>query len=111
MHAVFGTCLLGGFVATVLLAALGALDAGHAHAGHFESDDLWVAVLGTALVRAAMAAFERASTPPLQGEAAGAVGTLSAPLRVDAPDEVLYPLEGLWCSAAGTHRCKVEEDR
>jgi hypothetical protein len=59
-----------------------------------------VAVLGAALVRAAMTAFVRASTPPLQGEAAGAVGALSAPLRVDAPDEVLYPLEGLRCRAA-----------
>src|SRR5919204_5197781 len=34
MHAVFVACLFGGFVATVLLAALGALGAGHAHAGH-----------------------------------------------------------------------------
>src|SRR5438874_11646166 len=30
MHAVFVACLFGGFVATVLLAALGALGAGHA---------------------------------------------------------------------------------
>src|SRR2546421_6605893 len=34
MHAVFVACLVGGFVATVLLATLGALGAGHAHAGH-----------------------------------------------------------------------------
>jgi hypothetical protein len=33
MHAVFGTCLLGGFVATALLAALGAPGAGHATLG------------------------------------------------------------------------------
>ena len=59
-------------------------------------------MLGAALVRAAMTDFVRASTPPLQGEAAGAVGTLSAPLRVDAPDKVLYPLQGPRCSAAGT---------
>jgi hypothetical protein len=51
-------------------------------------------VLGAALIRAALAAFMRASTPPVQGDAAGAVGTLSAPLHVDAPDKVLYPLEG-----------------
>jgi membrane protein implicated in regulation of membrane protease activity len=58
------------------------------------------AVLGAALVRAAMAAFVRASTPPLHGDAVGAVGTLSAPIRVDAPGEVIYTLEGLRCSAA-----------
>jgi hypothetical protein len=34
MHAVFVACLFGGFVTTVLLAALGALGAVHAHAGH-----------------------------------------------------------------------------
>ena len=58
------------------------------------------AVLGAALVRAAMVAFMRASTPPLRGDAVGAVGTLSAPIRVDAPGEVIYTLEGLRCSAA-----------
>src|SRR5919197_193076 len=191
MHAVFVACLFGGFVATVLLAALGALGAGHAHAGHLTTSGtphghmlgahgahghalgahgphgqavkgpglhgatrmpavpdrlavtfgwtlswlspltlaagaLWfggagllaegllpaaastvvvllavvAAVLGAALVRAAMAAFFRASTPPLHGDAVGAVGTLSAPIRVDAPGEVLYTLEGLRCSAA-----------
>jgi membrane protein implicated in regulation of membrane protease activity len=186
MHAVFVACLFGGFVATVLLAALGALGAGHAghahaHAGHLTTSGtphghvpgahgphgqavkgpglhgatqmstvphqlavtlgwtlswfspltlaagaLWfggagllaegllpaaasvvavllavvAAVLGAALVRAAMAAFVRASTPPLHGDAVGAVGTLSAPIRVDAPGEVLYTLEGLRCSAA-----------
>src|SRR5919109_5098462 len=181
MHAVFVACLFGGFVATVLLAALGALGAGHAHAGHLTTSGtphghvsgahsphgqtvkgpglhgatqmpavpqqlavtvgwtlswlspltlaagaLWfggagllaerllpaaapivavplavvAAVLGAALVRAALAAFVRASTPPLQGDAVGAVGTLSAPIRVDAPGEVIYTLEGLRCSAA-----------
>src|SRR5437763_3126491 len=186
MHAVFVACLFGGFVATVLLAALGALGAGHAghahaHAGHLTTSGtphshvpgahsphgqtvkgpglhdatrmpavphqlavtlgwtlswlspltlaagaLWfggagllaegllpaaastvavllavvAAVLGAALVRAAMAAFVRASTPPLHGDAVGAVGTLSAPIRVDAPGEVLYTLEGLRCSVA-----------
>jgi membrane protein implicated in regulation of membrane protease activity len=180
MHAVFVACLFGGFVATVLLAALGALGAGHAHAGHqttsgtphghvpgahsphdqtvkgpglhgatqlpavpqqlavalgwtlswlspltLAAGALWfggagllaegllpaastvavllavvAAVLGAALVRAVMAAFVRASTPPLHGDAVGAVGTLSAPIRVDAPGEVLYTLEGLRCSAA-----------
>jgi membrane protein implicated in regulation of membrane protease activity len=191
MHAVFVACLFGGFVTTVLLAALGALGAGHAHAGHLTTSGtphghalgahgphghtlgahappgqavkgpglhgaawmpavpqqlavalgwtlswispltlaagaLWfggagllaegllpaaasavavllavvAAVLGAALVRAAMAAFMRASTPPLRGDAVGAVGTLSAPIRVDAPGEVIYTLEGLRCSAA-----------
>src|SRR5919197_1800602 len=191
MHAVFVACLFGGFVATVLLAALGALGAGHAHAGHLTTSGtphghalgahgphghtlgahgphgqaikgsglhsatwmpavphqlavalgwtlswlspltlaagaLWfggagllaegllpaaasavavllavvAAVLGAALVRVAMAAFMRASTPPLRGDAVGAVGTLSAPIRVDAPGEVIYTLEGLRCSAA-----------
>src|SRR5918912_1013524 len=181
MHAAFVACLFGGFVATVLLAALGALGAGHAHAGHLTTSGtphghalgahgphgqavkgpglhgatqmpavphqlavtlgwtlswlspltlaagvLWfggvgllaegllpaaastvavllavvAAVLGAALVRAAMAAFVRASTPPLHGDAAGAMGTLSAPIRVDAPGEVIYTLEGLRCSAA-----------
>ena len=186
MHAAFVACLFGGFVATVLLAALGALGAGHAghahtHTGHLTTSGmphghvpgahsphgqtvkgpglhgaawmpavpqqlavalgwtlswlspltlaagaLWfggagllaegllpaaasavavplavvAAVLGAALVRAAMAAFVRASTPPLHGDAVGAVGTLSAPIRADAPGEVLYTLEGLRCSAA-----------
>jgi membrane protein implicated in regulation of membrane protease activity len=181
MHAVFVACLFGGFVATVLLATLGALGAGHAHAGHLTTSGaphghvpgahsphsqtvkgpglhgatwmpavpqqlavalgwtlswlspltlaagaLWfggagllaegllpaaastvavllavvAAVLGAALVRVAMAAFVRASTPPLHGDAVGAVGTLSAPIRLDAPGEVLYTLEGLRCSAA-----------
>src|SRR5437764_13178479 len=191
MHAAFVACLFGGFVTTVLLAALGALGAGHAHAGHLTTSGtphghtlgahgphshalgahgphgqavkgpglhgatrvpavphrlagafgrtlswlspvtlaagaLWfggaglvaeglvpaasgtvavplavvAAVLGAALVRAAMAAFVRASTPPLHGDAVGAVGTLSAPIRVDAPGEVIYTLEGLRCSAA-----------
>jgi hypothetical protein len=35
-------------------------------------------------------------------DAVGAVGTLSAPLRVDAPDKALYTLAGPQCSAAGT---------
>jgi hypothetical protein len=100
MHAVFGTCLLGGFVATVLLAALGALGADHAIAGHLTLNDVWAAALGAALVRAAMAAFVRAGMPPLHGAAVGAVGTLSAPLRVAASDEVLSRLAG--CGAAGT---------
>jgi hypothetical protein len=38
----------------------------------------------------------------VKADAVGAVGMLSAPLRVAAPDEVLYLLEGLRCSAAGT---------
>jgi hypothetical protein len=48
-------------------------------------------------VRAGVAAFARASMPPSHGAAVGAVGKLSAPLRVDAPDEVLFTLAGLRC--------------
>src|SRR5205085_1204313 len=58
------------------------------------------AVLGAALVRAVMAAFVRAGTAPLRGDAIGALGTISAPIRVDAPGEVIYTLEGLRGSAA-----------
>ena len=74
-----------------------------------------MAALGAALVRAAMAAFVHANTPPLHGDADGAMGTLSAPLRVDAPDEVLSTLEGLRCSVAARsmeeNRCIAEADR
>jgi hypothetical protein len=83
MHAVFVACLFGGFVATVLLAALGALGAGHAHAGHLASSEQPCSEPPSC----AMAALVRASTPALQGDAA--VGTPSAPIRLDAPDEVL----------------------
>jgi hypothetical protein len=105
MHAVFGTCPLGGFVATVLQAALGALGTSHAYMAHLTPSER---PRSKPRPRAAMAAFVRASTPPLHGDAAGAVGTLSAPLRVDAPDEALY--------AGGAavrleHRCRAEEDR
>lgn len=58
------------------------------------------ALLGAAVVRALMAALLRAGTPPLSGDAIGAVGTLSAPIRVDGPGEVIYTLEGLHRSAA-----------
>ncbi|HKO24335.1 MAG TPA: hypothetical protein VJY65_06280 [Chloroflexota bacterium] len=44
-----------------------------------------------------MAAFVRAGVPPLHGAAVGAVGTLCAPLRVAAPDEVLSTLARLRC--------------
>jgi hypothetical protein len=47
-----------------------------------------------------MAVLARTGMPPLQGDAAGAAGTLSAPIRLDAPDGVLYAVEGLRCSAA-----------
>jgi hypothetical protein len=57
-----------------------------------------------------MAAFVHAGMPPLHGDVVGAVGGLSAPLRVDAPGEVLYTLAG--CGAAWLeHRCKAQEDR
>ncbi len=172
MHAVYLACLIGGLVATVLFAALGALGgaghgAGHlhagpghlAHGGHAHGTHqgpsgpdsaalsgwfsatlgfaaswlspltlaaaaLWfggaglvaegvlagpmalalivavaAAVLGAALVRSLMGALVRASTPPLRQGAAGAVGTINAPIRLDAAGEVLYTLEGLRRSA------------
>ncbi len=58
------------------------------------------ALLGAALVRAVMAAFTRASVAPLRANADGALGTLSAPIRIDAAGEVIYTLEGLRRSAA-----------
>jgi len=58
------------------------------------------ALLGAALVRAAMAAFVRSSATPLRANADGALGTLSAPVRPDAAGEVIYTLEGLRRSAA-----------
>ncbi len=58
------------------------------------------ALLGAALVRAVMAAFTRASVAPLRANADGALGTLSAPIRLDAAGEVIYTLEGLRRSAA-----------
>ncbi len=56
-------------------------------------------LLGAAFVRALMAAFVRSGTPPLQGNAVGAVGTLNAPIRSDGAGEVIYTLEGLRRSA------------
>jgi membrane protein implicated in regulation of membrane protease activity len=58
------------------------------------------AVLGAALVRSVMMALLRSSTPPLHGDAVGAIGQLSAPIRADAAGEVIYTLEGLRRSAA-----------
>ncbi len=58
------------------------------------------AVLGAALVRGVMTALLRSSTPPLHGDAIGAIGQLSAPIRADAAGEVIYTLEGLRRSAA-----------
>jgi hypothetical protein len=58
------------------------------------------AVVGAALVHALMAAFLRADTVPLSAGAEGALGELSAPIRADAPGEVIYTLEGLHRSAA-----------
>jgi len=58
------------------------------------------ALLGAALVRAVMTAFTRASVTPLHANADGALGTLSAPIRLDAAGEVIYTLEGLRRSAA-----------
>lgn len=53
------------------------------------------AVVGAMLVRAVMASFIRASTPPLQLTGDGAIATVNAAIRDDTPGEVLYTLEGL----------------
>lgn len=52
-------------------------------------------LLGASAVRALMATLLRASTPPLQARAEGAVGVLNAAIRLDGAGEVLYTLEGL----------------
>ena len=56
-------------------------------------------LLGAAFVRALMAAFVRAGTPPLRSDAVGAIGALNAPIRADGAGEVIYTLEGLRRSA------------
>jgi hypothetical protein len=53
------------------------------------------AVLGAALIRSLLGALVRASTPPLQLTAEGALATVNATIRPDAPGEVIYTLEGL----------------
>lgn len=53
------------------------------------------AVIGAAIVRAAFMAFLRADTPPLAASAEGAVGTVNATIRPNAPGEVMVTLEGL----------------
>lgn len=50
---------------------------------------------GAALVRLAMRAFIRASTPPLALTSEGAIGTVNASIRTDGPGEVICTLEGL----------------
>ena len=57
------------------------------------------ALVGAALVRSLMGAFVRASTPPLQLTGEGAIATVNATIRPDAPGEVIYTLEGLHRSA------------
>ena len=175
MHAVYLACLVGGLLATVVFAALGALGgaghgAAHLHAGHalthghggagapahgaalghgtttgqapaawlgaafgltlswinpltLAAAALWfggvgllaesalagavvvlplavvAALLGAAAVRAHMAALVRSSSPPLRDGAAGALGTINAPIRADAVGEVIYTREGLRRSA------------
>ena|ERR671933_1076523 len=98
MHAVFGTCLLGGFVATVLLTALGALDAGHAHAGHL---NLMTSGRPCSEPPSSAPRWPPSCAPPLHGDAVSTVSMLSAPIRIDVPDEVLSTLERLRCSVAG----------
>jgi hypothetical protein len=56
---------------------------------------LAAAVVGAYLVWFVMRAFARASTEPLSARAEGAMGTVNATIRPDAPGEVIYTLEGL----------------
>lgn len=58
------------------------------------------AIAGATLARLLMTAFTRADTEPLSAAAAGAIGTLNAPIRADGVGEVVYVLEGLHRSAA-----------
>jgi hypothetical protein len=53
------------------------------------------AVIGAAVIRLAMNVFIRASSPPLFESAEGALATVNAAIRPDAPGEVIYTLEGL----------------
>jgi hypothetical protein len=53
------------------------------------------AIAGAALIRGLFNALVRASTPPLSLTAEGALATVNATIRPDAPGEVLYTLEGL----------------
>jgi membrane protein implicated in regulation of membrane protease activity len=53
------------------------------------------AVIGALIVRTLFNAFVSSSTPPLELTAEGAVATVNATIRPDAPGEVLYTLEGL----------------
>lgn len=53
------------------------------------------ALAGAGVVRGVMNALVRASTPPLQLTAEGAIATVNAAIRPDAPGEVIYTLEGL----------------
>lgn len=52
-------------------------------------------LLGAIAVRSLMAAFVRASTPPLALTAEGAIGTVNATIRSGETGEVVYTLEGL----------------
>jgi hypothetical protein len=53
------------------------------------------AMVGAFIVRSLLNAFVRSSTAPLVLSAEGAVATVNATIRPDAPGEVLYTLEGL----------------
>jgi hypothetical protein len=53
------------------------------------------ALVGAILIRALMAAFIRSGTPPLELTGEGAIATVNAAIRADAPGEVVYTLEGL----------------
>jgi len=53
------------------------------------------AIAGAVLIRTMFNALVRASTPPLQLNAEGALATVNATIRPDAAGEVLYTLEGL----------------
>jgi hypothetical protein len=57
------------------------------------------AVLGAFLIRSLMGALIRASTPPLESGAEGALATVNATIRPGDTGEVIYSLEGLTRSA------------
>ena len=57
-------------------------------------------VFGAWIVRWVVRQFMLASTPPLQGDDAGAIGTITAGILRDAPGEVMYTIAGQSISAA-----------
>jgi membrane protein implicated in regulation of membrane protease activity len=82
---------------TLAAAALWFGAAGLLAAGHLPALPVAIAaaLIGAFVVRAIMDAFVRSSTEPLQLTGEGALATVNATIRPDAPGEVIYTLEGL----------------